>query len=122
MLQDIKKSARFDRQNDIFERDTSQPLQLLVLFLVPTIRLHAATVTQCVPFVIRALGRRLTNERGLPGSKRAASRLFFCQYAANAATRIGDVADVAGNQVDVNVHACLAARLPDVDADVVAVG
>src|SRR5262245_32851447 len=65
-----------------------------------------------------------------PGTARRAYRLrtsMCCcraagQYAADAAAGVGYVAGIARDEVNVNVHARLAARDPDVDANIVAIG
>jgi hypothetical protein len=44
------------------------------------------------------------------------------QYAADTPARVGHVAGIARDEVNVNVHARLAARGSDIDADIVAVG
>src|SRR3989442_9152309 len=48
--------------------------------------------------------------------------LLSCEHAADPAVRVGHVARIARDQVEVDVHARLARGLPDVDPDVVAVG
>jgi hypothetical protein len=48
--------------------------------------------------------------------------LLTGQYAADATARVGYVAGIARDEVNVNVHAPLAARGPDIDADIVAIG
>lgn len=50
--ENIKEPARFDRQNNLLERDTPRLLQLLILLLAPAICSHVAMITQRVPFVI----------------------------------------------------------------------
>ena len=49
------------------------------------------------------------------------SALFACEHAPNSASRVRDVARVPRNQMQVHMHARLAARRPDIRADVVPV-
>jgi hypothetical protein len=56
---DIEQSVGFDGKNDFLEGNIPLCFQLFVLLVVPTKRLHAFSLAECVPYVITGWRRSI---------------------------------------------------------------